>query len=178
MGTRPDWVPTVRVVTAPRRRSSLPRDIARDRRAERSHLPELFFALARVKASLCSEVDDALRDEHGLALEAYSLLALISERIQGYDEGALAGQLSLTPDMLRALVDSLVKLGYAIRTTSPGGDAPSVTLTLRGRSALAHAHRALDRELHRRIGSVLSRGEVAELESALATLRERSARAA
>jgi DNA-binding MarR family transcriptional regulator len=138
-------------------------------------LPEMLTLLARVKASLCADVDASLRDEHGLSLEAFDAVTVISQRSEDCDEPKLAAALALPREDVGALVDSLVSSGHASRTPRPDEAGPPVVrLTLRGTLLLERAQRTLDRELNRRIGSWLSPRDIAGLEDALATLRRHS----
>jgi DNA-binding MarR family transcriptional regulator len=140
-------------------------------------LPHLFLLLARLKATLCADIDARLRAEHDLPLEAFDAMKTITQPGESCDEPALAAALSMTLDEARALLDGLVRSGHARRTAGASHAEPTaVSLTLRGRLVLTRAGRTLDRELNRRIGSVLSPGEIAELEDALAALRRSASR--
>jgi DNA-binding MarR family transcriptional regulator len=146
--------------------------------SHRADLPDTFFLLARLKATLCAAVDDSLRAEHGISLETFDALTLISERAEGCDESTVAPALALSPDRARALISSLLSGRYASRRKRPDRAEPRlVRLTLRGTLLLTLASRTVDRELNRRIGSVLSPLDIAELSDALATIRQRSVRA-
>jgi hypothetical protein len=147
-------------------------------RPEDVDLPEMFFLLARLKAALCAAVDDRLRAEHGISLEIFDALTLMSERSGGYDEGALAAALALSPDRGRGLFESMLSGGYASRAARADRTEPAhVRVTLRGALVLSKASRTVDRELDRRIGSVLSPVEISELTDAVATMRQRLGRA-
>jgi DNA-binding MarR family transcriptional regulator len=137
-------------------------------------LVEMFFQLARVKASVCAEIGRSLRARHGLTFEAFDAVTVISEQPEGCDQHALASALGLPPDETRAIIDSLVACGYARRTPRTDGAKPAaVILTLRGTVVLSRAGRTVDEALDRRIGSALSLEDRARLEDALAALRQR-----
>ena len=137
-------------------------------------LVEMLFQLARVKVSLSAELDRSLRVDHDISLQAFDVMTAISERRGGCDEPGLASALALPRDEVRALIDSLTLSGDARRTVrADGAELPVVMLTLRGTLVLNRAARTLDRELSRRIGSVVSADDLAVVEDALGLLRQR-----
>ena len=139
---------------------------------------DLFFHLARIKAALCAAVDDSLRAEHGISLQAFDGMTLISERGEGCDEPTLASSLGLSPERARELTVSLSSGGYATRTRqADSGEPLLVRLTLPGTLLLRRAGVTVDRELSRRLGCVLAEPEIAALTDALATARQPSERA-
>ncbi|HTU84028.1 MAG TPA: hypothetical protein VMF57_00565 [Solirubrobacteraceae bacterium] len=145
--------------------------------SRRVNLPAMFFALARSKVFLCGAVDESLRAEHGISLEVFDAMTLISEWSGECDEPRLGPALALPPDRARLLIDSLLANGYASRPEPPAGAEPTfVRLTLPGTLLLSRASRTVDHELNRIIGSVLSRLDIAELSDALTMIRQRSAR--
>jgi DNA-binding MarR family transcriptional regulator len=136
----------------------------------------MFFRLARVNAALRAEIDRSLQAKHELTFEALDAMTVISEWPEGCEEGAVAGDLGLTPDDMEAIIESLVSSGYAKRTRGlNGARAPAVILTLRGRLVMSRAGRIVDESLAGTVGSALSPPEISGLENALADLRRRPA---
>jgi hypothetical protein len=131
-------------------------------------LYEIFGLLARVKRSLCAEIDVRLRADHQLPLQGFDALTVISNCVDGCDEATIAAALSLSPPEAGTLVEALVSAGHVRRVGRRDG---AVDLTLRGSALLSKAGRTLDRELEGRVRSVLLAGEIAQLGDALSVLR-------
>jgi DNA-binding MarR family transcriptional regulator len=131
-------------------------------------LPEIFGLLARVKRSLCAEIDVRLRADHRIPLQAFDALTVISNREEGCDEATIAAALSVSQPEVGTLVEALVSAGHVRRVPRRAG---AVDLTLRGSVLLSKARRTLDRELEKGFRSVLLPGELAQLAEALSVLR-------
>ena len=138
----------------------------------RADLPQLFHQLSRLRASLCADLDARLCSQHGIPITAFLAMSELSHRREGCDEASLSAALSIAPDELHVVVETLVASGH-VRRSEAGRDSAgsTVTPTLRGRALLIRASRTVDRELERRIGSVLSQREIAQVEHALDVLR-------
>jgi hypothetical protein len=141
-------------------------------------LGEVFFLLARVKRSLWAAVDARLRAEHGLPLEWFYAMTMLSEHGPAVDEPFLAQGLSIGADEVELLIDALVDAGHLRRREGPRMTAP-VSLTFRGSRELARAGRTLEQELARHLRVALSADDLTQFESSLGTmLREARSAAA
>jgi hypothetical protein len=134
-------------------------------------LLEVFLLLARVKRSLCADIDHRLGRDHGISLETLNALAVVSEAGGVCDEHALAVRVLTTPADVDDLLAPLLASGYVTRSVAVRSPGREIKLTLRGAVVLKRAGRTLDLELRRRLGGSLSSGELAQLEVVLAALR-------
>jgi DNA-binding MarR family transcriptional regulator len=135
-------------------------------------LLELFGALARLKRSLCAEIDAQLRCEDDLSLQTFDAMAFVAERPDGSDVGDLGAALDLPYAAADALVARLTEKGLAAQRSVNGAAGPArVALTDHGASALERAGHTIEQALAGRLTPALSKTDIAVLNEVLTGMR-------
>jgi len=141
-------------------------------------LRRLLSDVGRVHAHLVVAANIRLRNDLDLSLILVESMTVIAE-VDGCRTHDLAAGLGMTSGGASKLVDRLSALGYCRRLPNPGDRRSSLlTLTPAGRRRLAQAGQALNEELERLLGPVLSEAQITEFARALRALRAPSAPAA
>jgi DNA-binding MarR family transcriptional regulator len=100
--------------------------------------------LLRAHASATRELSAQLHEEHGLTINDYEVMLLLSHADQGAMRRVdLAAELLLTPSGITRLLDGLQQAGYVCKGSCPGDARVSyAVLTDAGRTKLEEASRS------------------------------------
>jgi DNA-binding MarR family transcriptional regulator len=125
--------------------------------------------LLSAHASLIAVLDRELREQHGLALADYEVLALVSESPEGHlPMSVLAQRLLISPSALTRRVDRLVQRGLVVRQACAGDARVShAALSAQGRRRLEAAAPTHVRGVREHLVDRLSREQLAALTDAL-----------
>jgi DNA-binding MarR family transcriptional regulator len=134
-------------------------------------LPLLYNELVRFETELWNALEAQLRAEVDLPLGWFEAMRIVEERpnCRVYD---IADALAITVGGTSKLVDRIEAAGHCRRRPNPEDRRSSIVeLTESGRALVAEARGVFDRELDRRIGSVVSAPELDQLLRTLTRLR-------
>jgi DNA-binding MarR family transcriptional regulator len=134
-------------------------------------LRAVFDDLVRFETVLWGEVDARLRRDHAVPLGSLNVMMVIDSTpdCRVYD---IARSLAITVGGTSQAVDRLEAAGRCVRRANPGDRRSSIVeLTDAGRALLGRAVLMFDDELDRLIRTPLSTTALAQLSTALRTLR-------
>jgi DNA-binding MarR family transcriptional regulator len=134
-------------------------------------LRRLLSDVGRVHAHLVAAANARLRNDLDLSVILVESMTVIAD-VEGCRTHDLAAGLGMTSGGASKLVDRLSAMGYCQRHPNPGDRRSSLlALTPAGRRRLAQAGQALNEELERLLGTVLSEAQITELAGTLRALR-------
>ena len=132
----------------------------------------LFDNIVRYEIDLWNAIDGALRAGCDLHLTWFEILRFLSVHDDGARVQGIAAEFAITVGGTSKVVDRIEAAGYCARRANPDDRRSSlVALTPAGREILAAGTVVFDRELDRRIGSVLDDDTIRAVSSALEMLR-------
>lgn len=134
-------------------------------------LRRLLSDVARVHVHLVAAANARLRNDLDLSLILVESMTVIAD-VEGCRTRDLAAGLGMTSGGASKLVDRLSAMGYCRRLPNPGDRRSTLlTLTPAGRRRLAQADQAVNEELERMVGAVLSEAQITALARTLRALR-------
>jgi DNA-binding MarR family transcriptional regulator len=121
--------------------------------------------LLRVHASLIGEMDEEMRERHGISLSAYEVLMLVGDAPRRrLRVSELSAATLLTVSGASRLVDRLVRAGLVVKEAcEEDGRGAEVALTPTGRGRLRAARASHLADVRRRFLSRFSDGELEEM---------------
>ena len=134
-------------------------------------LKPLFKDLIRLEIELWDAVDDRLVREVDLQLRNFLTLHVVAttRSCRVHD---LVEQLGVAVGTASKAVDRVESTGHCVRRANPADRrSPIIELTSTGRRLYTAAAASVDRELVRRLESVLPAGSLTELSASVAVLR-------
>jgi DNA-binding MarR family transcriptional regulator len=132
---------------------------------------ELFSDLIRLETELWNAVDARLRADFDLPLSRFEPMQVIG-RHPSCRVLDIAEELSITIGGTSKLVDRIEASGFCARQANPSDRRSSIIeLTPAGRRLLSKASKAMEDELHTRIGSALPARSLHQFHSAVTRLR-------